>query len=54
MLEAWADPALGDAVDRLRARAGDAVPSHITDLRLLDVAAWLSVEKFQRSTPGTG
>ena len=44
MLEAWADPALGEAVDRLRARAEDAVPGHVTDLRLLDVATWLSVE----------
>ena len=44
MLEAWADRGLGDAVDALRVRAADAVPGHVTDLRLLDVATWLSVE----------
>lgn len=44
MLEAWADPGLGEAVDALRERAADAVPDQVTDLRLLDVATWLSVE----------
>lgn len=44
MLDAWADPGLGEAVDDLRERAGNAVPGHVTDLRLLDVATWLSVE----------
>lgn len=44
ILEAWTDPGLGEAVDALRQRAGDAVPGHVTDLRLLDVATWLSVE----------
>jgi len=56
MLEAWSEPALGDAVDRLRERAGDAVPSHVTDLRLLDVATWLTVEARDKravGSPGT-
>jgi hypothetical protein len=44
MVEAWADPALGAAVDDLRARAATAVPGHVTDVRLLDVATWLSIE----------
>ena len=45
MLEAWEDPRLGQAVDQLRREAGPAVSAYVTDLRLLDVAVWLSVEQ---------
>ncbi|QXC59904.1 hypothetical protein KSP35_16185 [Aquihabitans sp. G128] len=44
MVAAWSTPALGPAVDSLRARAGSAVPPYVTDLRLLDVSVWLSIE----------
>lgn len=44
MAEAWSTPDLGLAVDSLRARAGSAVPPYVTDLRLLDVSVWLSIE----------
>lgn len=48
MMSVWSTPDLGPAVDSLRSRAGSAVPPYVTDLRLVDVAVWLSIETAHR------
>lgn len=48
MVELWSKPGVNEAIEDLRRRCESAVPAHVTDLRLADVAIWRSVEKTLR------